>query len=385
MSPGSLAAAAVSVAVVAIHAVIDVAAHASMNVVSACLRVTIRALKHTVVARIGVAGRAHTIRSPVIHGEVRVIESGIQPASGCVAGGAAGRKSSRHMVRIRRCLIVRSVAAVAIGRQRRVVVVHVTVGTSYCGVRPRQREPRVVVVERSRRPRCSAMTNVALLRESRGHVVRVRRSLEILQMTVDASPARQVVVAVGVTLRALHVSMRAGQGPAGGGVVEGRVVPVARVMADLALLRESCGSVIGIRGSLVILQVATGAGGVRDVVVSIHMALTALYAGMRSRQRPTRLRVIVRRRAPADCGMADLALLRNPSRHVIRICRALVVLQMAPDAGGAGETEVPIGVTLLALQLRVSSGQGKPNGIVIEIRRLPGRCRVTHLAGLRNS
>ena len=64
-------------AVIAIHAEVDVAAHAAMIVVSWAFRVTIRALKYAVVARVGVACRAHTIGAPVVHGEVRVIEGGI--------------------------------------------------------------------------------------------------------------------------------------------------------------------------------------------------------------------------------------------------------------------------------------------------------------------
>ena len=209
-----------------------------MIVVSPSLHMTIRALKHTVVIRIGVAGRTHAVGSPVIHGEVRVVESGVQPAGGCVASGATGRKSSGDMVGVSRCLIVRTMTAIAVRWQRRVVVVHVTVGAGHSGVRTRQWETRVVVVKRSRRPGRGAVANIALLRESRGPVIRICRSLEVLEVAVHACPACQGVVAIYVTLRALHVGMRAGQRPACCSVVEGRVVPGSRVMADLALLRE---------------------------------------------------------------------------------------------------------------------------------------------------
>ena len=113
---------------------------------------------------------------------------------------------------------------------------------------------------------------------------------------------------------------------------------------------------IRIRGRLVVLQVATGARGVGDVVVSVHVAQTALHVGMSSRQGPSGLRVVVRRWAPANCGMADLALLRNSSRHVIRIGCALVIPQMASDARCAGEIKVPVAMALLTLQLGVPSG-----------------------------
>ena len=224
---------------IAIHAEVDVAAHAAMIVVSWAFRVTIRALKYAVVARVAVACRAHTIGSPVIHGEVRVIESGVQPAGRGVARSATGREACGHVVGIRRCLIVGAVAPITIRRQRRVIVVHVTVGAGHVGMRTGQREPCIVVVERSRRPGCCVMANVALLREACGHVVGIRRSLKILQVAVHAGAARQVVVAIRVTLRTLHVSVRPRQRPAGGGVIERRIIPVARAMANLALLRES--------------------------------------------------------------------------------------------------------------------------------------------------
>src|SRR5215475_8564334 len=130
---------------------------------------------------------------------------------------------------------------------------------------------------------------------------------------------------------------------------------------------------------------ATGARSVRDFVVAVYVALTALHIGMRSRQRPSGLRVVVSRRAPTDGGMADLTLLWDSCRHVIRIRRALVILQMTSDARGTGEIKVSVRMALLTLQLRVPSGQGESDGIVIEVRRLPCRCRVAHLAGLGNS
>ncbi len=80
-------------AVVAIHAVVDIPAYAAMIVVRIRLRVTVRALKHAVVIRIGMTGRAHSIRSAVVHGEVRVIEGRIEPRGGRMAGRTRGWES----------------------------------------------------------------------------------------------------------------------------------------------------------------------------------------------------------------------------------------------------------------------------------------------------
>ena len=56
--------------------------------------------------------------------------------------------------------------------------------------------------------------------------------------------------------------MQPGEGEPGAVVVKLRVRPVAGVMALLASLREVRSQVVGIRGSLEILEVARHAGGV---------------------------------------------------------------------------------------------------------------------------
>ena len=55
---------------------------------------------------------------------------------------------------------------VAIGRNRRVVVVDVAIGAGNGRVRTRQRERHVVVVERGRDPRRRVVADIALLREA---------------------------------------------------------------------------------------------------------------------------------------------------------------------------------------------------------------------------
>ena len=111
-----------------------------MIVIRICLCVTVSALKHAVVVWIDMAGRAHTIRSSMVHGEVGVIEGGVQPSRRRMACRAAGRESRRDVVGVRRPLVVGSVTAVTIRRQRRVVVIHVAVGTGDGGVSTSQWE-----------------------------------------------------------------------------------------------------------------------------------------------------------------------------------------------------------------------------------------------------
>lgn len=150
---------------VAIHAVVHIAADTLVLVVGLIFRVAIRALEDAVVAWIGMADGAHSIRSAVVGVEPCVIEGRAQPAAGGMASCAARRETCRDVVWIRRSAVILRMAAVAIGRQRRVVVIHVAAGTGHVSVRAGQREAGVVVIERRLGPRGGVVANVALLRE----------------------------------------------------------------------------------------------------------------------------------------------------------------------------------------------------------------------------
>jgi len=86
-----------------------------------------------------------------------------------------------------------------------VVVVDVTVAAlpRRHSVRASQREPGFRVIECRRLPCRSVVAGFAGLGKSACHMVRVRGVLEILQVTRHASPARQVVVVVGVAIATL--------------------------------------------------------------------------------------------------------------------------------------------------------------------------------------
>ena len=113
-------------ALVAVHAVVDIAADAPMIAIGVRLGVAIRALEDGVGRRIGMTRRTDAIRIAMIHWEPRVVESRAQPTGGCVTGGTSSWKSSRHVIWIIRSLVVGLVTAETIGRDRCVVVVHVT-------------------------------------------------------------------------------------------------------------------------------------------------------------------------------------------------------------------------------------------------------------------
>lgn len=95
--------------------------------------------------------------------------------------------------------------------------------------------------------------------------------------------------------------------------------------------------------------------------------------------------MIERRRQPACGRVAHIALLGNSGGEVVRVSRALVVLQVARDTGRGTQIEISIRVALITLQLRVLARKGKAHRIVVEIRGLPSRGRMAFLASLGNS
>ena len=254
------------------------------------------------------------------------------------------------------------------------------------GMRAGQGEARGRVIERRITPGCGGMALLAGLGEACLHVIGVSRPLEILQVAGDTRRvrARQVVVVVHVTLRTLHGCMRAGQREAGGRVVEGRPIPGRRVVALLAGLGEPRLYVIGIRGALEVLQVATGAGGIRagQVVVIVHVTLHALHRCMRARQGETGGRMVEGRPIPGRRVVALLAGLGEPRLYVIGIRGALEVRQVATGTGGirAGQVVVIVHVTLHALHRRMRAREGETGGRVVKVRPIPGSRAVALLA-----
>ena len=132
---------------------------------------------------------------------------------------------------------------------------------------------------------------------------------------------------------------------------------------------------VGIRGALEVLQVATGAGGIGagQGVIPIHVALRALYRGVRSGQRKTRRRVIKGRVVPVSRGMALLARRGEAGLHVIRIGRAIEILHVARPAIRRRAHKLPVDVALRAGHIHVAPGQREfRESIVIERGHIPG-------------
>ena len=116
------------------------------------------------------------------------------------------------------------------------------------------------------------------MRKARGNVTGIGCSLIVLKVTSDAGGAGQVVIVVHVAIGALAGwnRVRPSQRESGAVVIERRIQPGGRVVALITALRKVRRDVIGIRGSLVILQVAADAGRGGQVVVVVDVAIGAL-------------------------------------------------------------------------------------------------------------
>ena len=150
-------------ALIAIHTVIDIIWIALVSRIGLGLGVAIRALEDGIVARIGVAGRAHTVRAAVGHREPGMVERSPRPCRGVVASRAGGGKNGRRRLMnwIRGAVVVCLVATVAGRRKRGVVVIYVASGAGDSRVESRQRERGGVVVKLSICPQRGVMAELA--------------------------------------------------------------------------------------------------------------------------------------------------------------------------------------------------------------------------------
>ena len=170
--------------------------------------VAIRALEHRIVARIGVARGANSLRVAVSHGEPGVVKRGSQPIRGnpgCMASHTGGREPGRNMVGAGRCRVIGLVARVAIRGRQRVIVGHVTAGAGrgrmQAEQRPVSRWPRVI--ELSVCPGHRVVARIAGGGESQLYVVnRADRGGVVVYVAAGlvACPAGQTVVAGAVAL-----------------------------------------------------------------------------------------------------------------------------------------------------------------------------------------
>jgi len=309
-----------------------------------------------------------------------VIECRAQPVGGGVAAGAILRESLRRVRRVVGPIVV-CLVTVPAGRTRQAVVaVDVALRALQTRVRARQRETGRRVVEGGARPvgDGGAMTERAILRETRGGMRRIARAIVIGLVTIPARGAVQRVVIVNMARRALLRGVHSHQRKAGGCVIERRAQPVGRGMASRAVLREVAGFVRWIIRPVIIRLVAVPARAATQGVIVVYVALRALQTGMRPGQREPGGRVIERRARPIRnrSAVAEGAILRETGRGVRRVVGSVEISQMAIDTGRAAQSVIVVHVAGGALLGRMQTYQREPGSCVIEDRAQPVRSRV---------
>ena len=129
-------------------------------------------------------------------------------------------------------------------------------------------------------------------------------------------------------------------------MVERRRNPGRGVVAHFALLREPRLDVVRVGRGVEILQVAGGAGRIFQAVISIDVALRTLQPDMRPGQRKPGRCVIKGCIRPGNSRVARVASLREPRLYVVGVSRGLEILQVTGRASTAGQTVIPVYVTL---------------------------------------
>ena len=326
-----------------------------------------RAIQRVVVVNvaIGTLARRNGVEASQRKAGGGMIELAIGPQHRVMALLARRRKAGvRH--RRGRIVVVGLMARHARRRGDVVVVVNVAIRTlaRRNRVRAGQRESRLRVIKSCRLPSRSIVASVASLREASGHVIRVRRVVEILQVARDASGAGQVVVIVDMAVRALprRHRVRAGQSEVHHRVIESRRGPGHRGMALLAGRGEVCRDVIGVRRALKILQVAANAACAGQVVVVVDVAIGTLPRRhcMPASQRESCRRVIELRVQPIVGGVTVLACGGELRVDVIGIGRPCKIGRVTGIALRGHRLVFAIGHTLMtgvAVDCRVRSGQ----------------------------
>jgi len=265
------------VATVAVGAVVDVVPNAAVMTVRLSLGMaTSGAAEDGVVGCVGVTVRASVPNSPPVGSggdrEPSVVERGTGPLSGVVTSFTSLGESGGSVVRVRCCVIDGAMAAIAVFGRALEDTVHVATGACRSGVLSGERKCRGAVIEGRTGPLRGVVARFAGLWESGAHVVRIGGVLELRKVTRDARRRQSSVLVVHVTSRAGNRCMSAGQREACGAVVKRGAGPLRRVVAQRAVLRETGGYVIRIRGALILEQVTGGTRGAESGEPSIHMA-----------------------------------------------------------------------------------------------------------------
>ena len=208
-----------------------------------------------------------------------------------------------------------------------------------------QREAGRGVVEGDARPVGCVVASGAIRRKPKLLVVRVRGPVVVVQVTGHARGLVEVVVVIHVARRTRQAGMRAGQGEAGGRVVEGCRRPVRSRVTGGAIRREARRLVGRVVGVVVIGLVTRHAGGHREAEVASHMARNARHRRVRAGQRKAGFRVVKRGRCPTRGGVALRAIRRVSELLMVRVGGCVVGIDVTGRAIRRRPSELAVDVT----------------------------------------
>jgi len=182
--------------------------------------------------------------------------------------------------------------------------------------------------------------------------------------------------------------VRSGQLEAGGGVIKGGIGPQDRVVASVASQWERCRNVVHRSGRVVVVGLVTGDAGRAGqavIIVDVTIRASTRRHGMRTSQRKSYTGVVEGRVQPVGGVMTGVAGLREVRADVVRIGRALEILQVAVDAGRAGQAVIVVDVAIGtdARRNRMQAGERESRVVVVEGRIEPVGGVVAGIAGLR--
>jgi len=133
------------------------------------------------------------------------------------------------------------------------------------------------MIECRRIPSCRRVALRTVVTEVAGHVIRIRRSVEVRRVTLVAVRIMQLIIAIHMAIDAGRRHMSTRQSKRRGRVIERRGLPHRCAVTLCAVMTEIVRHVIGIRRTLEICSVALIAIGVMELIIAIHM--TGLAGG----------------------------------------------------------------------------------------------------------
>ncbi len=308
------------------------------------------------------------------------LEPGRRPPGLGVTARARGRQRQRRMVGSGRRRVVGHVTALALPRRRVECAAGMTRLARDALVLADDGPELVMRLEPGRAPPVGGVAATACGRQRERRVVGIGGRLEVVHMAALAVARRTGEDPIGVAALASERVVLADDRPEL--VVRPEVgrLPTRRGVTCATGRRQRERRVVGVARRGVVVHVAALASARGAAEDPTCVARLARDRGVFVDERPHLIVDREVRGSPRSDGVTGGALGRQPERHVPRLGRRLEVVEVASYALARGVREGAARVTRRAVDVRVAADE-RPDGRMIERRRLPRGGRVAGLAG----